>query len=189
MCLNIKTRASARSTAAWFAVFTLVFLSVEMAGMVFAASYCEAQRRRYIWLTWGYRVLWRIGVLGLIATWMFSAGRDNARLMNMCSTVLGARAVGMTLYALVNAYQLGNKDMNTPAEDLVLAPLHDEEAISSVTWKFNLVSSAMEGWFLCGLTSYEEALDERPLKANSGHQGGGGVPKKPVEESIEDVLG
>ncbi|XP_070390490.1 uncharacterized protein [Dermacentor albipictus] len=155
-CCTASTRNSARRIGVAYAVMMLVVLAVQMGFMCSAAMECEANRRQYVWISWGFSCFLSAAHVGFIATWIVAAGTDNVRLMTICVVGVAVRLVGVVVYFTINVIVDANTEQ-TIAEIYALYLLHSEEHISAshqLPIYALIVLMALECWFLSEMNKY-----------------------------------
>ncbi|XP_070390491.1 uncharacterized protein [Dermacentor albipictus] len=145
-CCTASTRNSARRIGVAYA----------MGFMCSAAMECEANRRQYVWISWGFSCFLSAAHVGFIATWIVAAGTDNVRLMTICVVGVAVRLVGVVVYFTINVIVDANTEQ-TIAEIYALYLLHSEEHISAshqLPIYALIVLMALECWFLSEMNKY-----------------------------------
>nr|XP_054934235.1 uncharacterized protein LOC126517103 [Dermacentor andersoni] len=134
----------------------LVVLAVQTGFMCNAAMECEANRRQYVWMSWGFSCFLSAAHVGFIVTWIVAAGTNNVRWMTICVMGVAVRLVGVVVYFTINVIVDANTKP-TIAEIYALYVLHGEEHISAShqlpVYPF-LVLMALECWFLSEMKKY-----------------------------------
>ncbi|XP_054933479.1 uncharacterized protein [Dermacentor andersoni] len=172
-CCTASTRNSARRMGVAYAVVMLVVLAVQTGFMCNAAMECEANRRQYIWMSWGFSCFLSAAHVGFIVTWIVAAGTDNVGWMTICVTGVAVRLVGVVVYFTLKVTVDANTKQ-TIAEIYAKHFLHSEERISASDqlspYPF-AVLMALECWFLSEMNKYVDictaAVTTREEKAEA----------------------
>ncbi|XP_065298775.2 uncharacterized protein [Dermacentor albipictus] len=139
-----------------YAVVMLVVLAVQAWFMCNAAMECEAKRRQYVWISWGFSCFLSAAHVGFIVTWIVAAGTDNVRLMTICVRGVAVRLVGVVVYFTLKVIVVANTKL-TIGDIYALYSLHSEEHISAShqlpIYPF-VVLMALECWFLSEMNKY-----------------------------------
>ncbi|XP_075539670.1 uncharacterized protein LOC142574492 [Dermacentor variabilis] len=155
-CCTASTRNSARRMGVAYAVVMLVVLAVQAGFMCNAAMECEANRRQYVWLSWGFSCFLSAAHVGFIVTWIVAAGTDSVRWMTICVRGVAVRLVGVVVYFTLKVIVEANTKP-TIAEIYAQYFLHSGERISASeqlpSYPF-VVLMALECWFLSEINKY-----------------------------------
>ncbi|KAL1428443.1 hypothetical protein MTO96_002819 [Rhipicephalus appendiculatus] len=154
-CCNPVTRNKARAKGVVYAALMLMILAAEMLIMYASAMVCDANRRTYIWLSWGFTCFLSAAHVGFIVTWTVAAARDNVLWMTVGITGVAVRILGKLVYSTIDVI-VSMTTKPTISETIALLTLHIEELPGMLFSPMypNLILLFTELCFLMGMNTY-----------------------------------